>query len=163
MAAKQAKVFAESNEAIENTGTGGEQAHSSLERSTLHTAPGVAGDHEQQDDELQNIPPPQDPNISGTPATEDTVSWQAGAMSSWQENDDYRHFLESGATPESVLYKDFGYTEKDGDYDDNGGIPTAIGHDRGQFGQVIDVTRNPSSDHAERSDGFSLGPIVRRI
>lgn len=127
--------FAKQNPAFEGDVTDGNPGeHSTTEPSTDHMC---EADHAQFDEALQNVPPPQDPNISGATPTETTYTWQAGQLSGWQENDDYRDFLEAGKTPVSRLSCYF--NENDGDYDDNGGHPTAIGHGVG-YHRPVDMT-----------------------
>ena len=46
--------------------------------------------HAQSDDALQDVPPPQDPNISGTAEMNDLCPWEAGSMDSTPDNNDYR-------------------------------------------------------------------------
>lgn len=130
--------------------------HSSSVPSTDHA---MEADHAQFDDEIQDVTPPEDPNISGMTATEDCYTWLAGPISGWRENDDYRQFFENSIGPDSRLVPD----DNDHDYDDNGQHPTGIGHRYGQHGPAIDETKNTSSS-AGISEGFSIGSvIVRRI
>lgn len=118
-------------------------------------------DHAQSDDALQDVPPPQDPNISGTPATSQLHPWRAGAMSAWQENDDYRKFFERGEVSESATaYRH--ETVHDKDYDDNSGIPLAIGETHGVEGEPSD--RNTHHGSLPRAHEFPLGAvIIRRV
>ena len=134
--------------------TGVAANHSSSVPSTDHSS---EADHPQFDDHLQDVPPPQDPNISGYTPTEGTYTWLAGGMDGWKENDDYREFFEQSRGPDSRLCPD----THDGDYDDNGGFPTQVGHDRGVFdyggggvGEGNDI---------KGATGYPLGIIVRRI
>jgi hypothetical protein len=110
-------------------------------------------DHSQSDEALQNVPPPQDPNLSGNTPTEDCYTWLAGSMDGWCENDDYREYFEKSRGCDGMLACD----PADGDYDDNGGVPTGVGHSRG--------THGPSrSGTVAGADQYSLGTvIVRRI
>ena len=133
------------------TDTGVSSNHSSTVPSTDHTA---NTGHEQQDDALQDVAPPQDPNLSGMTPTESTYTWQAGSMSGWVENDDYREFFEPTIDPESRVY---GRSLHDEDYDDNGGYPTAIGHSRGDFGPKF----NPDATGGS-AEQFTIGPIIMR-
>lgn len=91
----------------------------------------VEADHAQFDDDEADIVPVVDPNISGHTPTEAMYTWLAGPLNAFQENDDYREFFEPTIAPESRLL--CGYHQHDGDYDDNGGVPLAIGESRGHF------------------------------
>jgi hypothetical protein len=127
--------------------------HSSAEPSTEHTSPD--SEHAQFDDALSDVGPPQDPNISGMTQTEDCYTFLAGQMDGWRENDDYRRYFENSIGCDGMLVCD----PSDGDYDDNGGIPTAVGHDYGIHGPYRDETAESLSREA-----YPLGPvIVRRI
>jgi len=128
-----------------------DSAHSS------HTRSGT-GLKAQTPDALNDIPVSLDPNISGTAPTEDTYTWQAGKMSAWAENDDYRHFFEANNVAESRTTHQYD-TVHDGDYDDNGGHPTGIGHVRGIHGPVESGTGEPTlpSGHSP----FAISPVIR--
>jgi hypothetical protein len=144
-----AKEYDRRNPVFARPQTGVEANHSSGERSVASAA------NAQSDDELQNVPPPQDPNISGTSPTEDCYTWLAGKIDGWKENDDYREYFENSIGCDGMLVTD----SHDGDYDDNGGYPTAIGHSRGLHGPAADGV---GSEY--KQDSYSLGPvIVRRI
>jgi hypothetical protein len=95
--------------------------------------------------------------------TEDVYTWEAGKLSAWTENDDYRCFFERGDVCVSESATTHRYdTVHDGDYDDNGGHPIALGHDKGHHGAAEDT----SLAHGTLPSAveFSLGPvIVRRI
>lgn len=93
--------------------------HSSVEPSADTSIPG----HAQFDDELDDVAYMIDPNMSGTNETAPLHDPIAGQMSEWEENDDYRHFLQTGTCAESRLWGEY---EEDMDFDDNGGIPTPI-------------------------------------
>lgn len=108
----------------------------------------------QSDDEIQDIAPPQDPNISGMTPTEDCYTWLSGSMDGWRENDDYRKYFERSVGCDGMLVTDSG----DGDYDDNGGYPIAIGHDQGIHGSAGEAPIG--SEYS--SSGFALGPVIRR-
>jgi hypothetical protein len=147
-----------SNPAFEKSSVVGTAAnHSTTSKSV------AAQDHAQSDDALQDIPPPQDPNISGMTPTEDTHSWLAGPLSAWQENDDYRVFFERGDREVAESQTTHRYnTVHDGDYDDNRGFPTALGHDNGIHGPIESGTGELTSPAGHSP--FPLGPvIVRRI
>ena len=119
-------------------------------------------DHQQFDDEIQDIAPPTDPNISGMTKTEDTYTWLAGPMSAWQGNDDYREFFERSEGPESrILNSPHGseYSMHDGDYDDDGGFPTAIGQHRGLHGP----SKTTVVDSKTEEDGFDVESSQERI
>lgn len=148
----KAKELDKRNPVFAHTDTGVEANHSSTEPSTDHFS--NVG-HEQQDDELQNTPPPQDPNISGLPPTESTYTWLAGRLDGWKENDDYRTFFERsiGPDPATRSWSDV----HDNDYDDNGGIPTATGQPSGA------PTYKEDAANRSQKDSFPLGIIVRRI
>lgn len=94
-----------------------------------------------------------DPNISGKNDTTDTLDWSSGPMDGWVENDDYRRYVEAGRSPESAL----GIMTYDGDYDDNGGIPTAIGE---AYGLDDGTTIHNAHPHAEHSVGIREGHTV---
>ena len=143
--------------------TGVETNHSSTVPSTDHE--GLDPVHAQADDEINNYPDNVDPNLAGLTATEDTVSWLAGPMSGWVENDDYRDFFETGDWPVSRLQAE--YKQRDGDYDDNGGIATAIGHGDGQFTNAPRVETPGVSleqaGHPEHAGAWFLGKVPERI
>lgn len=144
-----------SNPALEGNVEGAAANHSSETKSV------AAMDHAQSDDALQDIPPPQDPNISGATGTKDCYPWRAGSMSAWQENDDYRKFFERGEVSESATTHRM-ETVHDHDYDDNTGIPLAIGETHGIEGEPSD--RNSHTGTLPRAHEFPLGPIIiRRI
>jgi hypothetical protein len=87
--------------------------------------------------------------------TEDCYTWLAGKLDGWQENDDYRTYFEQSRGCNGMLVCDDG----DGDYDDNGGYPTAIGNSRGIHGEATDGV---GAEY--KSDSYPLGSvIVRRI
>lgn len=146
-----AKEYDRRNSRFATTDTGVGTNHSSTTPSTQHSQ---NADHAQQDDELQDVAPPQDPNISGLTPTEDCYTFVAGAMDGWKENDDYRRYFENSIGCDGMLGCDVG----DGDYDDNGGIPTAIGHEYGIHGPMRDETQESTSRSA-----YPVGPIVRRL
>jgi len=150
----QAKRFDRQNPEFARAQIGPAIFHSSSQPSTEHSA---VSNHAQQDDELQDVAPPHDPNISGMTPTEDCYTYQAGPMDGWRENDDYREYFENSSGCDGMLVCD----PNDGDYDDNGGIPTAIGHSRGEIGPGP----RASLAHAagEYTGGFPLGLIQRRI
>lgn len=129
--AKKIPYVAASNPTIERSPTGVATNRSTTTPSTEHTASDGADLHPQFDDVINDYEPEIDPNLSGTTETEDTVSWLAGPLQGWHENDDYREFFECGEWPDSRLIDR--WRQRDGDYDDNGGVPTAIGHDRGRY------------------------------
>lgn len=136
------------------TATGVAASHSSAIPSDDHE---VMADHAQSDDDYNDLPPTVDPNLSGTTETSQMHSYLAGAMQGWSENDDYREFLETGDWPSSRLIPE--YCQKDQDYDDNGGIPLAIGHPRGHM-RSLPVTNPGETDSAEH---WNLGLTPRRI
>ena len=105
--------------------------------------------HFQYDDDIQGISPPIDPNISGDTATEDTYTWLAGPISSWKENDDYRTYFENSEGYPGLFNPD---AECDGDYDDNGQIPTAIGHGWGSHGRMAGT----AEDKHTAAPGFDV-------
>jgi hypothetical protein len=136
--------------------TGVASNHSSATASTWHTQ---NTDHAQQDDDLQDISPPQDPNISGMTETEDCYTWLAGKMDGWKENDDYREFFENSIGCNGMLDN---YEGSDNDYDDNGGFPTAIGHKRGVYGSGAATATKATSASGKvggDKDGFTIGPV----
>lgn len=149
-----ARRFDRQNPVFANPSTGVATNHSSTVPSTRHSQ--NIG-HVQQDDDLQDIAPPQDPNISGRAPTEDCYTYQAGPMDGWVENDDYRAYFERSVGCDGMLACD----PNDGDYDDNGGVPTAIGHSRGVHGPAS--AENEAHGAGEYSGGFPLGIIQRRI
>lgn len=127
--------------------------HSSEQSSVADTL-----DHAQSDDALNSAP---DGEIAAAQPMGGTYTWQAGAMSAWQDNSDYREFFEAGHCPESRLT--WPKSVYDGDYDDNGGIPLAAGHARGAF----DAVRSPPKDDVDPiRDQLPIGlnaVIVRRV
>lgn len=154
----RSKTYATENPAFTRSGVAGVEAnHSSLTPSTENDL----GERGQADEALANVPPPQDPNLSGMTPTKDCYPWRAGQLSAWQENDDYRTFFEGGHVAESSIKHRSEYPIHDGDYDDNRGVPTAIG--------VHDVLTDEDKGSAHLSEGtlpkadeFSLGPVIRR-
>jgi hypothetical protein len=152
----KAKEFDRRNPRFAHTDTGVASNHSSVVPSTDHTAD---ESHAQQDDALQDVTPPQDPNMSGMTETEDCYTWLAGKLDGWKENDDYREFFEQSKSPDSRLWCD----THDGDYDDNGGFPTAIGNSRGVFGPERSGGTKLNSASGSADSGYGLGIIVRRI
>lgn len=142
--------------------TGVEANHSSPVPSTDHFA---ESDHAQADDDYNDYTPNIDPNLSGTTVTEDTVSWLAGSMNGWQENDDYREFFNTETWPVSRLQSD--YCQKDGDYDDNGGIPLAIGHSRGESmkapSELYPGVSDEQAGHSGHTGAWFLADAPRRI
>src|SRR5579863_4520645 len=122
---KTTTPFAKSNPAFEGSVTEGSAGeHSTTELPTEHK---VEADHAQFDEHINGVG--QDPNLTGSRDMADLCPYRAGEMTGWQENDDYREYFEATRTPESALR---GFrTENDGDYDDNGGYPTALGHSAG--------------------------------
>ena len=154
----KAKAYAESNPALTRAGLAGVGANHS---STVPSTTNDIGAHAQSDDAIQDIPPPQDPNISGMTPTEDTYTWQAGPLTAWQENDDYRCFFEQGdrCVSESATTHRYN-TVHDGDYDDNSGHPTALGHDKGHHGAAQDINSEHGTE--EGVTEFSLGPVILR-
>lgn len=146
-----------SNPAFEGSVDGVAANHSSETKSVAKL------DHAQADDALQNVPPPQDPNISGTPETAQLHPWRSGAMSAWQENDDYREFFEAGEVAFPSIKHRATYPLHDGDYDDNRGIPLGIGEVHGYPGEPAG-DKNLSHGDLPTADEFPLGPvIIRRI
>lgn len=135
--------------------TGVSTNHSSEVASTTHTED--AG-HAQQDDELEDAPLPQDPNMAGMTQTEDCYTWRAGSLDGWCENDDYREFFGNsvGSNGMHVSYA------SDGDYDDNGGIPLALGHTHGMR-QSVKELKDTSTSGSTHTLGFPVGVIVRRL
>lgn len=151
-----AEVYASENPAFTRNVTGVAANHSSTKESVAPEA------HAQSDDELQNVPPPQDPNISGTPPTAQLHPWRSGAMSAWTENDDYRRFFERGDVAESATTHRFD-TVHDMDYDDNHGIPLALGEVHGYAGEPAG-DKNMGHGTLPTAREFPLGPvIIRRI
>ena len=143
----------ETNPVFARPQTGVSTNHSSSVPSTEHTQ--NVG-HEQADDVLQDVSPPQDPNLSGWTETQDCYTYIAGRLDGWRENDDYREFFERSVGCNGMLVCD----SPDGDYDDNGGIPTAIGEPRGYSGAY----QSPETRRSNAATGFSLGTVVvRRI
>ena len=143
-----AREYDRKNPAFAKAQLGVETNHSSAERSV------APAENAQSDDELKDVGPPQDPNISGNKPTADCYTYLAGQMDGWRENDDYRRYFENSIGCDGMLVCD----PNDGDYDDNGGIPTAIGHDYGIHGPYRDETEESLSRMA-----YPLGPIVRRV
>jgi hypothetical protein len=153
----QARRFDRQNPTFSRAQLGAAANHSSSTPATQHSAPN-ADTHAQQDDDLQDVAPPQDPNISGMTPTEDCYTWLAGKLDGWKENDDYREFFENSCGPDSRIHGyQNGYEYHDNDYDDNGGFPTAIGHAHGVVGQA--GNEEASSPTAE---AYPVGIINRR-
>ena len=115
----------------------------------------------QSDDDIQNVPPPQDPNLSGNAPTSTPYTWLAGKMDGWVENDCYRNYFEQGVGCDGMLATG-SISTMDGDYDDNGGYPTAIGHSRGHHGPAHESEAELGREYSANS--FPLGSVVvRRI
>lgn len=114
------------NPAFATAQTGAAANHSSGQRSVAPYA------NAQSDDSINDVPVVKDPNISGNAPTQDCYTWLAGKMDGWRENDDYRTYFEKSRGCDGMLVCD----PSDGDYDDNGGYPTAVGHDRGVHGMA---------------------------
>lgn len=133
-----AKEYDRKNPAFRSAHTGVATNHSSATPSL----PNGEEVHEQADDQLSDIGPPEDPNISGNKPTRDCYTFQAGQLDGWCENDDYRTYFEQSRGCNGMLACD----PNDGDYDDNGGHPTALGHSYG--------------DHSDGS--FDIGPVIMR-
>jgi hypothetical protein len=93
--------------------------------------------------------------------TEGTYTWEAGKITAWKENDDYRQFFEAMDVPESRIYGECRGGIHDGDYDDNGGIPTALGHAYGEHGRGS-AGQDIHELEGEGAKGFSLGPVIIR-
>jgi len=148
-----AKDYATENPAFLRNPAGVAANHSTTVRSTSDEF-----DHAQSDDDLQDIVPPQDPNLSGKTPTEATYTWQAGPLSAWQENDDYRQFLEADEVAESVTTHRY-RSVHDFDYDDNGGVALGLGHTSGRVGPVEAPVR---AGDLPTADEFPVGPVIRR-
>ena len=146
---QQARRYDRQNPVFARPQTGAAANHSSAIPSTTHSQVPM---HAQQDDDLQDVAPPQDPNLSGMTPTEDCYTFVAGPLDGWRENDDYRRFFENSIGCNGML----GVDSTDNDYDDNGGIPTAVGHDYGVHGPFRDETSESTSRSA-----FPVGPISR--
>ena len=111
-------------------------------------------DHAQSDDDVNDVPVKLDPNISGNAPTEDCYTWLAGKLDGWQENDDYRQYFENSIGCDGMLG-----CGGDGDYDDNGGYPTAVGHSRGVHG-----TAGGGLGREFGGSGYTIdGIYVRRV
>jgi hypothetical protein len=143
-----AREYDRKNPVFARPQTGVKANHSSAERSV------ASAENAQSDDELQNVPPPQDPNISGTAPTRDCYTWLAGKLDGWKENDDYREYFEQSIGSNGMLDCD----PCDGDYDDNGGYPTALGHGRGVHG----MSRDGGLGGEYQADSYPLGPVIIR-
>jgi hypothetical protein len=113
-----------------------------------------------------------DPNLSGPHPTEPLHDWKAGKLSSWQENDDYRDFtydVDNVAESRLLAQSPFRlarYMPNDGDYDDNGGMPTPVrGTDtsaEGEFGSDDSKPQAAWTSGEVSQGGISITPIVRR-
>lgn len=93
-------------------------AHDTTERSV------ATGSHPQSDDSQIAAP-----NMGGNQPTDQLYTWLAGRLEGWKENDDYREFFEKGRSADGL---NAGYAH-DNDYDDNGGIPTGVGQEQGNW------------------------------
>jgi hypothetical protein len=149
----KARSPAATNPAFSSAVTGVEANHSSGIPSTDHSE--NIG-HEQADDQLADAPDSQDPNISGWKETADCYSHIAGRLDSWKENDDYREYFEQSRGCDGMLVA---YDGHDMDYDDNGGIPMAIGESRGIPGRY----QSPEVRRSNAPQGFTLGIVTRRL
>jgi hypothetical protein len=144
-----AREYDRKNPAFASAHTGVEANHSSAEKSVA-SAPDA-----QSDDSINDISVKMDPNISGMAPTEDCYTWLAGKLDGWQENDDYREYFEQSRGCDGMLG-----CGHDGDYDDNGGYPTAIGHSRGISGPK--GSSGVGEDHS--SHDYQVSPIyIRRV
>ncbi len=111
-------------------------------------------DHAQSDDAINDESPTLDPNISGMKPTADCYTWLAGKLDGWCDNDDYREYFEKSRGCNGMLACD----TMDGDYDDNGGYPTAVGHSRGVHGSA---SGGVGSEYT--ADSYAIGIVTRRI
>ena len=137
-----AREYDRKNPTVENASTGVSTNHSTKQASL----PGYA--NAQSDDGVNDVPVVKDPNISGNAPTQDCYTWLAGKMDGWKENDDYRDYFEQSRGCNGMLVCD----ENDGDYDDNGGYPIAVGHSRGVHGVAGD---NVAQEYKSGSYGIS--------
>jgi hypothetical protein len=119
-----AKEYDRKNPAFAQASLGVASNHSSGQRSVS------PAENAQADDAINDVATKLDPNISGNAPTEDCYTWMAGKMDGWKENDDYRDYFERSIGSNGMLACDC----NDGDYDDNGGYPTAVGHGSGVHG-----------------------------
>ena len=119
-----AREYDRKNPTVENASTGVSTNHSTKQRSVATAA------NAQSNDSVNDIPVANDPNISGNAPTQTPYTWLAGKMDGWRENDDYRMYFEQSRGCDGMLVCD----PNDGDYDDNGGYPPAVGHARGEHG-----------------------------
>jgi len=150
--AKLPREIPKSNPAFEGNVSG----VASNRSSQTPSLPDRMTDHYQFDDIIQAVAPPIDPNISGDTQTEDTYTWLAGTMTGWRENDDYRRYFERSEAMEPLICD---YDCNDGDYDDNGGIPTAIGQPYGLHTPYASETDDPKT----AEPGFNVQSAMRRI
>lgn len=149
-----AENYNKSNPAFEGNVVGSDPgAHSSQTMSVAKEG------HAQSDDAISNIDHGEDPNLSGTAPTAQLHPWRAGQLSAWQENDDYRKFFEAGHVSESTTTHRH-ESVHDGDYDDNRGIPLAIGETHGIAGEPTD--RNTHHGTLPMAHEFPIGPVVER-
>lgn len=154
---------------VASMSTGVEANHSSTQMSVS----GNKGNHTQyNDDELSGPsqghldPNGYDPNISGPHPTEPARDWQAGGLSAWQENDDYRDFStrEGSSVAESRLWAPW-KSVHDMDYDDNGGYPssTVDNHSDHEFGSDESAHQGSWGEGMQTSQGsINIEPIIRR-
>lgn len=143
---------AQTNPAFASANTGVAANHSSGVPSTDHDT-----DHPQFDDALARQAYSQDPNISGWKETADCYTHIAGKLDGWKENDDYREYFEQSRGCDGMLV--YGAEYCDGDYDDNGGYPTAVGESRGYPGEY----QAPKQRRQSEPSTFTLGIITRRV
>lgn len=144
-----AREYDRKNPTFSRAQTGVESNHSSAQESVAKSP------NAQSDDDINDIPVKMDPNISGNAPTEDCYTWLAGKLDGWKENDDYREYFEQSVGSDGMLVCD----GNDGDYDDNGGYPTAVGHARGVHGSGSDGVGEEF-----KSDSYGISPIyIRRV
>lgn len=172
-----------SNPAFLSAGiTGVETNHSSLVKS-IPTSPGeefsAEAEGAQWNDDEDSTPSQghldpagDDPNLSGPHPTEPLHDWKAGGMSGFQDNDDYMDYTyATEKVAESRLLSGYcyptGYSVKDGDYDDNGGIDTPptgseshVNHS--EFGTDESAHQGDWGNAASMISGIAVDPIIRR-
>jgi hypothetical protein len=144
-----AREYDRKNPTVENASTGVSTNHSTKQRSVATAA------NAQSNDSVNDIPVANDPNISGNAPTQTPYTWLAGKMDGWRENDDYRMYFERSIGCDGMLVCD----PNDGDYDDNGGYPTAVGHARGEHGMEGSTTLGAENDRGS----YSLSGVYTRL
>lgn len=116
------------------------------------------------------FPGHEDPNMSGARATKPVHDWQAGPLSEWDQNDDYKRFVwDVENIVETQLYKVEPYEkespeDEDEDFDSTGVItPWRVDASQGERLDFTDsVSPHDNFQTPTSIRGYEMSPIVRR-